>query len=58
MSTMKTRVLLSSIFFIADSVVRGNLTTLYLSSFGGLGTAFRTYLGCLASLRVFGLHDM
>jgi hypothetical protein len=32
LSTMKTNVLLSSIFFIADSVVRGNFTILYLSN--------------------------
>ena len=32
LSTMKTRVLLSSIFFMADSVVRGNFTILNWSS--------------------------
>ena len=30
---VRTRVLLSSIFFMADSVVRGNLTTAKASSF-------------------------
>ena len=37
LSTMNTRVLLSSIFFMADSVVRGNLTMLYLSSLKSKG---------------------
>jgi|EP00953_Heterococcus_sp_UTEX-ZZ885_P018537 hypothetical protein len=56
MSTMKTSVLLSSIFFMADSVVKGYLITLYLSSFVKLGTALRTYFGVRASLRVLGLQ--
>ena len=35
--TKLTKVLLSSIFFMADSVVKGYFTTAKLSSFGGLG---------------------
>lgn len=53
-STMKTKVLLSSIFFMADSVVNGNLITLYESFFGAPAATFATF-GFLASLRVFGL---
>jgi len=42
MSTMKTRVLLSSIFFMADSVVSGYLMVRYLSIFLGCSA----YGGC------------
>ena len=53
--TMKTKVLLSSIFFIADSVVRGNLIMSYAFEVSpDLIDAGRT-LGFLASLRVLGL---
>ena len=52
-STIKTRVLLSSIFFIADSVVNGNLIVLKASNLGapfGVGA-----LGFLANFKVCGL---
>lgn len=53
--TMKTKVLLSSIFFIADSVVRGNLMISYaLEVSPDFIDAGRT-LGFLANLRVLGL---
>lgn len=54
MSTMKTRVLLSSIFFIADSVVRGYLRIWYWSSLFLPGALILGYLGSLGFLRVFG----
>ena len=53
-STMNTKVLLSSIFFIADSVVNGYLMTRYLS----ITFAFAcdlVYLGLRGNARVFGL---
>ena len=53
-STMKTSVLLSSIFFIADSVVSGYLRMEYWSSGLVLGTDLREYLGLRSSLSVFG----
>jgi hypothetical protein len=46
--TRKTRVLLSSIFFMADSVVSGHLITAYLSSFSrptALQQRYRTDTG-------------
>ena len=54
MSTMKTSVLLSSIFFIADSVVSGYLRIAYWSSGLTFGTDLREYLGLRSSRRVFG----
>ena len=42
---MKTRVLCSSIFFIADSVLRGDMMALYWSIRGAWGIDFRGYLG-------------
>merc|ERR1719275_231381 len=55
MLQMKTRVLLSSIFFIADSVVRGCLMMLYASILFLLGIALLGNLGSLAGLKVLGL---
>jgi hypothetical protein len=43
-STMKTRVLLSSIFFMADSVVRGNLRICW-SMGGRVGQFLRSSRG-------------
>ena len=57
-STMKTSVLLSSIFFIADSVVRGYLRIWYWSSLFSLGTDRREYLGLRCSLRVLGRWNL
>merc|ERR1712025_1158212 len=54
-STMKTRVLLSSIFFMADSVVSGYFRMQYWSSLLVLGIDLRGYLGSRALMRVFGL---
>jgi hypothetical protein len=53
-STMKTRVLLSSIFFIADSVVRGYFRVWYWSSLFLPGALTLGYLGSLGFFRVFG----
>lgn len=53
-STMKTRVLLSSIFFIADSVVRGYLRMAYWSSLFLPGALTRGYLGFLSFFKVLG----
>ena len=53
-STIKTSVLLSSIFFIADSVVRGCLTMANWSSLFILGADLFGNIGFLASLSVFG----
>ena len=44
-STINTSVLLSSIFFIADSVVRGYLMIAQWSSLFTAGMDFRGYLG-------------
>jgi hypothetical protein len=54
MFTMKTKVLLSSIFFIADSVVRGCLMMLWASILLRLGIDFLGYLGFLAGRKVLG----
>merc|ERR1719301_13260 len=54
MSTMKTRVLISSIFFIADSVVNGLLMIENLSSLLMCCTDFRGYLGSRFLISVFG----
>ena len=53
--TMNTRVLLSSIFFIADSVVRGNLMMSYAFDVSPVFIDAGNTLGFLASFRVFGL---
>merc|ERR1711988_2057114 len=55
---MKTRVLLSSIFFIADSVVSGYLRMEYWSSGLTFGTDLREYLGLRSSRSVFGLWNL
>merc|ERR1711962_1088885 len=55
---MKTKVLLSSIFFIEDSVVRGYLMTEYASILSLLGTLFFGNLGALLSLRVLGRRNL
>ena len=52
---IKTKVLLSSIFFIADSVVKGCLIILWASIRFLEATDFLGYLGFLAGLKVFGL---
>ena len=57
-STMKTSVLLSSIFFIADSVVSGYLRIEYWSSGLTFGTDLREYLGLRSSRSVFGLWNL
>merc|ERR1712086_647672 len=54
MSTMKTRVLISSIFFMADSVVSGYLMTAYLSIFDKPCTDFLRYLPSRFLIRVLG----
>lgn len=51
---MKTKVLFSSIFFIALSVFNGWMMTLLASSLGSCGTDLRGYLGARESVRVFG----
>jgi hypothetical protein len=51
---MKTSVLLSSIFFIALSVVSGNLSTEKWSSLFARGADRRGYLGCRLVWRVLG----
>ena len=53
-STINTKVLLSSIFFMADSVFKGCWIVLNWSIRGRWGTLFRGYLGSRASRRVFG----
>merc|ERR1719389_927825 len=53
-STMKTRVLSSSIFFIADSVVRGYLIMRNLSMTCRFATDLRGYIGLRACFNVFG----
>jgi hypothetical protein len=53
-STMKTRVLLSSIFFIADSVVRGYFRIWYWSSLFLPGALTLGYFGSLGFFSVFG----
>merc|ERR1719422_3014086 len=54
LSTMNTRGLKSSIFFMADSVVRGYLIKRYWSSLLVLFTLLRGYFGFLFSLSVLG----
>ena len=54
MSTINTRVLLSSIFFMADSVVRGCLMMAKWSSLLILGADRRGYFGFRVRLRVLG----
>merc|ERR1719198_1113971 len=54
MSTMNTKVLISSIFFMADSVVRGLLMIAYLSIVFMPCTDFRGYLGSRFLMRVLG----
>ena len=53
--TMKTRVLLSSIFFIADSVVRGNLMISYAFEVSPDFIDAGKTLGFLANFSVLGL---
>merc|ERR1719324_1735345 len=57
-STMKTRVLLSSIFFMADSVVSGYLRIWYWSSLFSFGTDRRENLGLRSSRSVFGRWNL
>lgn len=52
---MNTSVLLSSIFFIADSVVRGNLMMSYAFDVSPVFIEAGKTLGFLANFRVFGL---
>merc|ERR1711970_181115 len=54
MSTMKTRVLLSSIFFMADSVVNGNLMMENASNRGAAADDLVGHLGERARRRVDG----
>lgn len=53
--TMKTKVLLSSIFFIADSVVRGNLMISYAFEVSPCLVRSGETFGFLANLSVLGL---
>lgn len=53
-STMNTSVFVSSIFFIADSVVSGFLMMVKASSLFRLGTAFRGYFGFRGCFSVDG----
>ena len=53
-STMNTKVLFSSIFFIALSVLRGLINILCSSRRFSCGTDFRGYLGERESRSVFG----
>merc|ERR1712194_911265 len=55
MSTRNTKVLISSIFFMADSVVTGHWMILYLSILFMRFTDFLGYLGSLGFTRVLGL---
>merc|ERR1719436_2210022 len=54
MSTRKTSVLISSIFFIADSVVTGHWMTRYLSILSRRSTDLRGYFGSRFLMRVLG----
>merc|ERR550539_2377389 len=58
LSTIKTRVLVSSIFFMADSVVSGNLTILKRSSLGRCGTDRRGHLGWRGKCRTRGRRNL
>jgi hypothetical protein len=51
---MKTSVLISSIFFIADSVLRGNKTVLKASIRGACGIDFLGYFGVRGNFKVVG----
>lgn len=51
---MNTSMLLSSVFFMADLVVRGNLLMAQWSSLFLLGALFPGYLGCLRNCSVLG----
>lgn len=53
-STMKTSVLFSSIFFMADSVLSGLMSTVCSSRRGSCGTLLRGYLGFRLRRRVLG----
>ena len=53
-STINTSVLLSSIFFIADSVVSGCLMIVNWSSLFVRGIDTRGYFGCRGNFSVFG----
>lgn len=53
-STTKTKVFVSSIFFIADSVVKGCFIIAYTSILFRFGTDFRGYFGARASFNVLG----
>ena len=57
-STMKTSVLLSSIFFMADSVVSGYFRIAYESSGLTFGTDLRENFGVRRSRRVFGRWNL
>merc|ERR1719446_654829 len=54
MSTRKTKVLISSIFFMADSVVRGHFMIAYLSILFRRCTDFRGYFGSRLLMSVLG----
>merc|ERR1719265_458036 len=54
-STRKTRVLISSIFFMADSVVTGAMMMRYLSSLSVWMAVLLGYFGSRAFCGVFGL---
>merc|ERR1719401_1612259 len=54
MSTRKTSVLISSLFFIADSVVTGHVIMRYLSIRPRVSTDFRGYFGSRFLMSVFG----
>merc|ERR1719392_253198 len=54
MSTRNTRVLISSIFFMADSVVTGHWMMRYLSILSRLSTDFRAYFGVRFLMSVLG----
>merc|ERR1719401_185043 len=54
MSTRKTSVLISSLFFIADSVVTGHVMMRYLSFRPRVSTDFRGYFGSRFLMSVFG----
>ena len=53
-STGNSSVVLSSVFLMVDSVMRGNLMMAEWSSLFLLGVLFRGYLGCLLSHSILG----
>ena len=53
-ATVNSSVVGSSVFFMVDSVMRGNLMMAERSSLFLLGVLFRGYLGCLLSHSVLG----